>query len=125
MLRDRGIEPGEAVAFQLPNWREAVVSFAALYFATGFLPVENPAKALVVVTGALLLFAYVDRSKAAIACAIAGAFIGPTTEIILTHLKLFAHLQPDFAGIPLWLPTLYFASGPGLGGFLAGLAGDD
>ncbi len=30
LLRDRGIEPGEAVAFQLPNWREAVVSFAAL-----------------------------------------------------------------------------------------------
>jgi len=30
LLRDRGVEPGEAVAFQLPNWREAVVSFAGL-----------------------------------------------------------------------------------------------
>jgi len=30
LLRDRGIEPGEAVAFQLPNWREALVSFAGL-----------------------------------------------------------------------------------------------
>jgi len=30
LLRARGVEPGEAVAFQLPNWREAVVSFAAL-----------------------------------------------------------------------------------------------
>ena len=30
LLRERGVEPGEAVAFQLPNWREAVVSFAAL-----------------------------------------------------------------------------------------------
>lgn len=30
LLRARGIQPGEAVAFQLPNWREAVVSFAAL-----------------------------------------------------------------------------------------------
>lgn len=30
LLRDRGIEPGEAVAFQLPNWREAIVCFAAL-----------------------------------------------------------------------------------------------
>jgi acyl-CoA synthetase (AMP-forming)/AMP-acid ligase II len=30
LLRERGIRPGEAVAFQLPNWREAVVSFAAL-----------------------------------------------------------------------------------------------
>jgi acyl-CoA synthetase (AMP-forming)/AMP-acid ligase II len=30
LLRARGVEPGEAVAFQIPNWREAVVSFAAL-----------------------------------------------------------------------------------------------
>jgi acyl-CoA synthetase (AMP-forming)/AMP-acid ligase II len=30
LLRDMGVQPGESVAFQLPNWREAVVSFAAL-----------------------------------------------------------------------------------------------
>ena len=30
LLRELGVEPGEAVAFQIPNWREAVVSFAAL-----------------------------------------------------------------------------------------------
>src|SRR5262245_30549918 len=30
LLRDEGIEPGAVVAFQLPNWREAIVSFAAL-----------------------------------------------------------------------------------------------
>jgi len=30
LLRDQGVQPGDAVAFQLPNWREAVVSFVAL-----------------------------------------------------------------------------------------------
>jgi acyl-CoA synthetase (AMP-forming)/AMP-acid ligase II len=30
LLRDMGVQAGAAVAFQLPNWREAVVSFAAL-----------------------------------------------------------------------------------------------
>ena len=30
LLQDMGVQPGAAVAFQLPNWREAVVSFAAL-----------------------------------------------------------------------------------------------
>ena len=30
LLLDAGIAPGEVVAFQLPNWREAIVSFAAL-----------------------------------------------------------------------------------------------
>jgi len=30
VLRDAGLEPGDAVAFQLPNWREAVVAFYGL-----------------------------------------------------------------------------------------------
>jgi acyl-CoA synthetase len=30
LLQEHGIQPGEAVAFQLPNWREAIVSFVAL-----------------------------------------------------------------------------------------------
>ena len=30
LLRHHGIGPGDVVAFQIPNWREAVVSFAAL-----------------------------------------------------------------------------------------------
>src|SRR5262245_15706222 len=30
LLREEGIEPGAVVAFQLPNWREAVVAFYAL-----------------------------------------------------------------------------------------------
>ncbi len=110
---------------ELPSGKQqlfGVVFFAALYFASGFLPFENPAKVLVLITGALVLFAFVDRSKAAITCGVAGAFIGPVTEIILTKLELFSHLQPDFLRIPMWLPALYFASGPGLGGFLAQLA---
>jgi acyl-CoA synthetase len=31
-LRDRGIRPGDAVAFQLPNWEEAAVTFYAACF---------------------------------------------------------------------------------------------
>ncbi len=30
VLRTAGLQPGTVVAFQLPNWREAIVSFAAL-----------------------------------------------------------------------------------------------
>ena len=41
VLRDRGIEPGSVVAFQIPNWREAVVSFAALAMG-GDSPGLNP-----------------------------------------------------------------------------------
>src|SRR5262245_18389947 len=30
VLTDEGLEPGDVVAFQLPNWREAVVAFYGL-----------------------------------------------------------------------------------------------
>ena len=30
LLRSEGLEPGDVVAFQMPNWREAIVSFCAL-----------------------------------------------------------------------------------------------
>jgi acyl-CoA synthetase (AMP-forming)/AMP-acid ligase II len=30
LLRELGVRPGEPVAFQIPNWREAIVAFAAL-----------------------------------------------------------------------------------------------
>jgi acyl-CoA synthetase (AMP-forming)/AMP-acid ligase II len=30
MLRENGLEPGDVVAFQLPNWREAIVAFYGL-----------------------------------------------------------------------------------------------
>src|SRR5688572_9573856 len=30
VLREGGIEPGDVVAFQLPNWREALVAFYGL-----------------------------------------------------------------------------------------------
>jgi hypothetical protein len=96
-------------------------AFSALYFSSGFLPAPNAVKLVVLLAGAAALFALVDRSRAAIVTACAAAVIGPSFEIALVHLGAFRHLGADFAGIPMWLPGLYFASGPGLGPLAATL----
>src|SRR5262249_33137322 len=89
--------------------------FAALYFASGFMPVSNAVKLAVLLVGAAVLFAAFDRSRAALVAGLASAIGGPAFEVFLVHIGAFAHLQPDFLGIPMWLPALYLASGPGLG----------
>ena len=102
------------------RWTCAAV-FAGLYVASGFLPVSNPAKLAVLLAGAGALWAATDRTPQTLAVAAAAAVIGPGTEITLVHLGLFAHLQPDVWGIPLWLPALYLASAPGVGPLLGWL----
>jgi hypothetical protein len=101
-----------------PAARNALAGFAAfgaLYFSSGFLPASNAVKLAVLLAGAAGLFAFVDRSRAALVTALAASVAGPGFEVVLVHLGVFAHLQPDFAGVPVWLPGLYFASGPGVG----------
>lgn len=88
----------------------AFFAFVGLYFVSGFLPASNPVKLVVLVAGALALGATMARTKIAFALAAVAAVTGPVVEILLVSQNTFLHLQPDFAGIPMWLPALY-ASG--------------
>ena len=36
-----------------------------------------------------------------------GACVGPTVEIILTSLQLYLFTEPDFLGMPYWLPVFW------------------
>lgn len=36
-----------------------------------------------------------------------GACIGPTVELVLTSLKVYLFTEPDFLGMPYWLPLLW------------------
>lgn len=38
-----------------------------------------------------------------------GACIGPTLELVLTNLNLYFFTEPDFLGMPYWLPLLWGA----------------
>ena len=103
---------------RLATWGElasAFVLFGLLYFASGYLPVSNAAKLLVLVAGAAVVWRVVDRSRQGIMLAVFNAMAGCATEMVLTHFGAFRHLQADLLGIPIWLPGLYLAAGPALG----------
>jgi hypothetical protein len=116
-------EPRPVVAIPPARAGIGFVAFAALYFASGFLPAANGVKLTVLLVGAALLFAFVDRSRAALVTGVISAFVGPAFEVVLVRTGVFLHLQPDFLGIPMWLPALYLASGPGVGGLASLLLG--
>lgn len=99
-----------------------VSGFTLLYVVSAFAPVTNLAKAELLVFGALLTFVLVDASVPALATALVAAFTGPFIESRLVAAGLFSHANPDVGGIPLWLPALYLASGPGLSGWLCAVA---
>jgi hypothetical protein len=94
-----------------------VVVFACLYAASAFLPLANLWKLAVLGAGAGALWFWFDRSWQCAALSAVTAILGPTTEILLSRAGVFRHLQPDWLGIPMWLPALYFAAGPSFGQF--------
>jgi len=91
---------------------EEMLAFSFLYYVSGFLPASNLVKLLVMMAGGGLLWCARDRSLSTVLLGIFAAVVGPLFEIILVQQGAFSHLQPDFLGIPMWLPGLYFASAP-------------
>src|SRR5207247_631530 len=85
------------------SWTEIAIAFAAfalLYAASGYLPVSNALKLVVLLAGAVALFAWIARTALALALAVLTAIVGPVVEVLLVRSGAFAHLQPDFLGIP-------------------------
>jgi len=81
--------------------------FAGLYAATGFLPASNRTKLAVVSVGALALGAVLAPTREAAVLAGIAAIVGPAIESFLVSREAFVHHQPDFLGVPMWLPALY------------------
>ncbi len=90
-------------------------SFTGLYAITGFLPASNVVKLAIVGAGAGALLAYMAPTKEAAVLAAATAVIGPLVEVTLVGRGAFSHNQPDFLGIPMWLPALYAAGSVAFG----------
>lgn len=110
MKGDPEIPPSSFIAI-------ALVIYAGLYCASGYLPVSNEGKLVVLLLGFAGLWWMLDRSWQGMALAAIAGIGGPLTEYFLTQHGCFQHLQPDFAGLPIWLPGLYLASAPALGHF--------
>jgi hypothetical protein len=103
--RVTGRRPGRRL-----SWGEVGAGFAAftgLYAMSGYLPVSNAAKLVVLLVGAAGLFVWLARTGLALAMAVLTAVIGPLVEAALVHAGLFGYREPDVLGVAMWLPALY------------------
>jgi hypothetical protein len=90
-------------------------AFTGLYAITGFLPASSAVKLAIVGGGAALLLAKLAPTREAAALAVAAAVIGPAVEVLLVSRRAFEHNDPDFLGVPAWLPALYAAGSVAFG----------
>jgi len=93
----------------------ALVIYAGLYCASGYLPASNEGKLAMLLVGFAGLWWLLDRSWQGMVMAVVTAIGGCSTEFVLTRWGAFRHLQPDVVGLPVWLPGLYLVSGTVLG----------
>ncbi len=103
---------------QPPQWNafaSALWCFGALYFFSGFYHGANATKLAVLGVAGLAFFWWLDRTWHGAVCALSVMLVGPAVEILLVRAGTFVHLQPDFLGIPMWLPALYLCAAPVIG----------
>jgi Protein of unknown function (DUF2878) len=99
-----------------PHWSLAqrmaeVLLFAGLYVSTALVE-PGGAVALTVALGTLAtLRLLIARTPGDWAYVLGAAVLGPAAEAIISALGAFDYLEPDFAGIPYWLPALWANAG--------------
>jgi uncharacterized protein DUF2878 len=99
-----------------PHWSMArrmaeVLLFAGLYLSSALIG-PGGAVALTVALGALAAVRLlVTRTRGDWAYVLGAAVLGPAAEAVISALGAFDYLDPDFAGIPCWLPALWANAG--------------
>lgn len=108
---ERLVAAGAPVHWSLGRRAAELVLFAALYFATTLVEGDG-AIWLAVALGALAAVRLARREAPGDwAYALIAAVLGPAAEAGLSALEAFDYLDPDVAGIPYWLPSLWANGG--------------
>ncbi len=89
--------------------------FVLAYFLSGYLPASNLVRTVVLLAIAAGLWCLLDRKLHGILLALGTALGGFVVEVVLSRGGYFAHLRPDFMGIPMWLPALYMSASFSIG----------
>jgi hypothetical protein len=102
---------GETPYWSLAQRAGELVLFTGLYLATALVE-PGGAVALAIALTALAVFRVVRGGvRGDWAYALAAAVLGPAAEALISALGAFDYVDPDFAGIPIWLPPLWANGG--------------
>ena len=108
---ERVVAAGATPRWSLARRAAELLLFAGLYVATAL--IEPGGAALLAIALAVLAVVRVLTSgvRGDWAYALAAAVLGPAGEAIISGVGAFDYADPDFAGIPVWLPALWANAG--------------
>ena len=95
-----------------PAIGRAILAAMLMYVASGLLPATATSKLIVITIAAYVIWRDVDGTRAGAKLLFIGALLGPIAEAINPN---FHYVDPDFARVPIWLPSLYACITPALG----------
>jgi hypothetical protein len=108
---EQAVADGETPHWSLAQRAGELALFTCLYLATALVE-PGGAVFLAVALAALALFRVVFGGvRGDWAYALTAAILGPAAEAIISALGAFDYVDPDFAGIPIWLPPLWANGG--------------
>ncbi len=112
---DRWMKRPQRVVLSPSNLGLGFVGMVILWVASGLLPGSNVTIALVLLAGAVVLLAALDRTWQGALMALGTGAGGVVVEATLVRLGLFHHRSPDLLGLPVWLPCVYFGGSVAIG----------
>lgn len=93
----------------------AIALFTATYLGSGFLPLSNGARLLVLAPVSLAAWYLCDRGLGGLVHMLQSAAAGVGVEMLISSTGEFSYLVPDVLGVPVWLPAVYAAAAVALG----------
>ena len=113
-----------------PDRRQLILGlgcFLALWASSGFVPLPTGgARDLVLANAAILMWLIFDRRPVGVALGLGVAALGTCAESLLVHNHVFHYADgsSNVAGVPSWLPWLYFSASVAVGNVGRALVSD-
>lgn len=89
--------------------------FYLSYILSAYLPLDVVGKTTTLTILWIISWLACDRTLIGIALSLTAAICGPLFESFLSQNELFHYTNPDFLGVPAWLPALYAVAAIGNG----------
>ncbi len=93
----------------------ALVGLAAVWGSSGYLPMADSLRSLVLGPLALGVWFACDRTRYGLVLALATALVGCLVELGLSSLGAFRYVHPDAGPIASWLPWIYVTASVAVG----------
>ena len=108
---ERAVGPEAAPRFTVPERVGELLLFAGMYGATAVWDGDGAVWLTVGLTAVVAVRLWLWPVVGDWAYALIAAVLGPLGEIAISATGAFDYANPDFAGIPMWLPALWANGG--------------